>query len=186
MKRRLFGLQGVKTGGGGEGGGKRERGAGGGMGVGGLFHGHPVKRKRGGWGGITAGVRQRQRFRVVGQRVQEVRETVPSSGPLTRASSRPLAASLFVQINFNKGAPGRGPLTPLVTIQPLPPSISFRMPNLKLMGFDPRRRAGIPFWRIHTLGSTIGPNNNTKVSAERLAPVKPFQREWARPASPLV
>lgn len=86
MKRRLFSLQGVKTGGG--------------VGVGGegLFHGHPVKGKRGGWGSITAGVRKRQRFRVVGQRVQEVRETVTSSaaGRANHHSLQPSSRRLFV------------------------------------------------------------------------------------------
>lgn len=64
----------------------------------GLFHRHPVKGKRGGWGGITAGVRKRQRFRVVGQRVQEVRETVASSaaGRANHHSLQPPSRCLFV------------------------------------------------------------------------------------------
>lgn len=71
---------------------------GGGGGGEGLFHGHPVKGKRGGWGGITAGVRKRQRFRVVGQRVQEVRETVTSSaaGRANHHSLQPSSRRLFV------------------------------------------------------------------------------------------
>lgn len=47
-----------------------------------------------------------------------------------------------------------------------------------MMGLAPER-ANVPFWRIHTLRSTKGPNSNMKASAERLAPVKPFQPEWA-------
>lgn len=57
MKKSLFSLLGVKTGGGG--GGGREGG------VGESFHGHPAKREGHGRSSITAGVRKRQRFRVV-------------------------------------------------------------------------------------------------------------------------
>lgn len=138
MKRRLFGLQGVKTGGG-EGGGERERE--------GLFHGHPVKRKRGGWGGITAGVRKRQRFRVVSQRVQEVRERVTSSaaGRANHQSLQPSTHCVFVCTDqFQSKSPSQGPRTPLVTMQLLPPSISLRVPNLNLTGVAPQR-VDVPF-----------------------------------------
>lgn len=49
----------------------------------GAFQGHPVKREGHGWSSITAGVRKRQRFRVVRRRAVEVRDTVDysTSGP---------------------------------------------------------------------------------------------------------
>lgn len=47
----------------------------------GVFHGHPAKREGHGWSSITAGIRKRQRFRVVSWRLQEVRETVNYSTP---------------------------------------------------------------------------------------------------------
>lgn len=73
------------------GGGGRERG-------GGALSWTSCQEERGGWGGNTAGVRKRQRFRVVGQRVQEVREAVLSSaaGRANQQSLQPSSHRIFV------------------------------------------------------------------------------------------
>lgn len=153
----------------------RWRGGGGAREREGLFHGHPVKGKMGGRGGITAGVRKRQRFRVVVQRVQEVRETDTSSaaGRANHRSLQPPPRRLFVFTDqFRYKRPLRGPNT-------------LEQCNCASLDiFKNTRRPG--FTRSAAQKGRTIISSNVKVPAERLPPVKPLQLERARPTSPLV